>query len=116
MPIQEAASVLFREDSRETPWLFFQWLHILDLDHKDITRLRGFDFKGSSQVVDLSEVDVAHVVSGVVVANLPASPVDAFDLDSFTWFDSAVPSKVSILIATGASLKMYTGLSGCHRF
>ena len=39
--------------------------------------------------MDLREVDVLHVVGAVVVADLTACPVDAFDLDDFPIFDLA---------------------------
>jgi hypothetical protein len=31
------------EDSGESPWLIFEWLHVLDLDDQDIAGLGGFD-------------------------------------------------------------------------
>jgi hypothetical protein len=34
----------------------------LDVHNKDITRLGGLNLKGSGQVMDLGEVDVADVV------------------------------------------------------
>jgi hypothetical protein len=40
--------------------------------------------------MNLGEIDIPHVVGGVVVANLAAGPVDTFDLDGFTGSDGGV--------------------------
>jgi hypothetical protein len=40
--------------------------------------------------VDLGEVDVPHVVCGVIVADLTTSPVHAFDFDDFVGFDGSI--------------------------
>jgi hypothetical protein len=40
--------------------------------------------------VDLGEVDVSHVICGVVVADLTTGPVYAFDLDDFIGLDGGV--------------------------
>ena len=88
--VQEPASVLLCKHTCEAPWLFFHRLHILDLDHQYITRLCGFNVKGSCQIVDLGQVDVSHVVGRVIVSNLPTSPVDAFDLNDLVVFNGAV--------------------------
>jgi hypothetical protein len=40
--------------------------------------------------MDLGEVDIAHVICRVIVADLATSPIYAFDLDGFTGFDGAV--------------------------
>lgn len=39
--------------------------------------------------MDLGEIDVQHVVGGVVVADLAACPVEAFDFDGFVVVDFA---------------------------
>jgi hypothetical protein len=39
--------------------------------------------------VDLREVDIAHVISAVVVADLPTCPIYAFDFDDFIVLDGA---------------------------
>jgi hypothetical protein len=38
--------------------------------------------------MDLGEVDVLDVVGAVVVADLPAGPIDAFDFDDFVGRDA----------------------------
>jgi hypothetical protein len=37
--------------------------------------------------MDLREIDIAHVVGGIIVADLAAGPVDAFDFDDFAGRD-----------------------------
>lgn len=87
--VQEAASVVFRKHTSETPWLFFERLYVLYLKNEHVARLCGLDIEWAGQIVDFSEVDVAHVVGGVVVANLAAGPVYAFDLHDFVVLDGA---------------------------
>jgi hypothetical protein len=62
----------------------------LDLNYKNVAGLCGFNVEGAGEVVNLCQVDVAHVVCGVVVADLAAGPVDAFDFDDFVGLDSGV--------------------------
>lgn len=88
--IQKPTPILLPEDPRKPPRLLLQRLHVQDLDEQHVARLRGLDVEGSRQVVDLGEVDVADVVGGVVVADLPACPVYAFDFDGFVGGDRGV--------------------------
>ena len=39
--------------------------------------------------MDLGEVDIAHVIGAVVVADLPTCPIHAFDLDDFIVLNGA---------------------------
>jgi hypothetical protein len=87
--IQKPSSIVLGEDSREAPGLLIERLHILNLQHQNITRLRCLDIERSGQVVDLGEVDIAHVISAVVVADLPTCPIYAFDFDDFIVLDGA---------------------------
>ncbi len=80
--VQKATTIVFVEDSSEAPRLFLKWLHVLDLDHKHISRLCGLDLEGASQVVNSCQVDVLHVVRAIVVANLTPCPVHAFNLNN----------------------------------
>ena len=114
--VQEPTTVFFRKDPRESPWLLFQWLDILDLNDKHIARFSGFNLKRTSQVMNLGEIDIPHIVSGIVVANLSASPVYTFNLDGFSRLDGAVPIQVSIAAVLGVTVELYAGLSGCQRF
>ena len=87
--IQESASIILIEHSREPPRLFLERLHVLDLDNKDVPGFRPFDVKGTGQIVDLGEVDILHIVRAIVVADLPPRPVDTFDLDDLAALDLA---------------------------
>lgn len=82
-------SILLRKDTSETPGRVLKRLHVLDVHNKDIARLGGLDLKGSGQVVDLGQVDIADVVCRVVVLNLTTGPVDTLDLDRLTVLDGA---------------------------
>lgn len=77
------------EDTCETPRLVLEGLGILDLNEKDVTGLRSLNLEWAGEVVDTGEVDVLDVVCGVIVADLAAGPVHAFDLDDFTVGDLA---------------------------
>lgn len=76
--------------TREAPRLLLERLYILDLDYQDIAGLRSLDLKRPAQVMDLGEIHVLHIVRTIIVTNLPASPVDALDLDDLSVFDGAI--------------------------
>lgn len=85
--IQKAASILSVEYAREPPWLILEWLHILDFNEQHVTWLGGFDLEGPGQIMYAGQVNIAHVVCRVIVLDLPACPVDAFDLYDFAVLD-----------------------------
>jgi hypothetical protein len=72
--IQGTLPVGLVEDARETPGLVLEGLHIHDLDEEQIARLGALNLEGPGEVVHLGQVDVAHVVGRVVVADLAARP------------------------------------------
>lgn len=72
--VEEPTAVGFVKNARESPGLVFKRLDVHDLDEQDVSRLGRLDLKGPRQVVDLGQVDVAHVVGAVVVADLAAGP------------------------------------------
>lgn len=47
--------------------------------------------------MDLGEVDVAHVVRAIIVADLSARPIYAFDLDDFIVLDGTDGGDLSAL-------------------
>ena len=53
--------------------------------------------------MDLGEIDVLHVVCGVIVANLSSSPIDTLDLHNLAIFDLAGERDcwISQLLPTG---------------
>ena len=87
--IQETSAVVLVKYSSESPRLILEWLYFLDLYNQNITRLGAFNLERSSEVMDLREVDVLHIIGAIIVADLSAGPVDAFDLDDLAVFDLA---------------------------
>jgi hypothetical protein len=81
--IQETASILAMKYTSKSPGLVLEGLHVLNLHKQDVARFRGFDVERSREIVDLGEIYVLHVVGRVVVFDLSARPVEAFDLDDF---------------------------------
>lgn len=85
--VKEAAPVVFVKYACKAPGLLLEWLHVLDLHHKDVSRFGAFHLKGTRQVVYLGEVDVLHIVRAVIVANLSSRPIYALYLKNFSIFD-----------------------------
>jgi len=61
----------------------------LNLHNQHIARLGRLDLKGTGQIVDPRKIDISNVVGAVIVANLPAGPVDTLDLDDLVVLDGA---------------------------
>ena len=115
--IQESTAIAFVEDASEAPWLFLERLHILDLNHEDVPRLGALNLKRASEVVNLGQVDVLHVIRAVIVANLATSPIHAFDLDNLTGFDFACEGDCEGVLVVGYKCRESLSLpSGCHLF
>ncbi len=87
--IQETPTIALVKYASETPGLLLERLHILYLNDKNISRLRGLDFERTGQVVNLGQVDVSHIICAVVVSNLSTRPVYTFDLDNLVVLDRA---------------------------
>ena len=94
--VEEPTAILAVEDAGEAPWLVLHWLNVLDLEDQDVAWLSGLDLERAGQVVDLGQVNRLHVVRAVIVADLTARPVDAFDLDDFVVFDGSVDGVVGV--------------------
>lgn len=60
--IQETTAILFRKNTCEAPWLVLEGLDIHDLNQQDIAGLCAFYLKGTTEVVNLGEVDILHIV------------------------------------------------------
>lgn len=58
----------------EAPGLLLEGLHIHDLYEEQIAGLGTFDLKRARQVVHPREIDVADIVSRVVIPDLAARP------------------------------------------
>lgn len=87
--IEEAAPVVAVKNARESPGPVLEWLNVHDLDEKNIAGLGALDLEGAAQVVHARQVNVAHIVGRVIVANLPTRPVQALDFDSLPILDGA---------------------------
>lgn len=86
---EETATIATIKDSSKAPRRVLKRLYVANVDYKKIARLSALDVKRAGQVVDLGQVDVADIVGAIVVANLSASPVDAFNLDSLSRLNAA---------------------------
>lgn len=118
--IQKATSIVLVKYPCKSPRLLLERLYILDLHHKHVPWFSGLDFKGAGQVVNLGQVDVLHVVGTIVVLDLAASPVDAFDLDELAVIDFAVEGDCSISTSNSMGRARWSRdlviPSGCHLF
>lgn len=85
--VEETASIVLVKHARKAPGLLLEWLHVLDLYHENISRFGAFHLKRARQVVNLGEVNVLHIVRGVVVANLSSCPINTLDLEYLPIFD-----------------------------
>lgn len=88
--IQKATPIILIKDTRKAPGLLLKRLHILDLHDQNVARLSSLDLERPSQVVDLGQIDILHVVRAIVISNLPARPVHAFNLDDLAVLDRSV--------------------------
>ena len=64
--VKEAASVVFMEDAGEAPWMVLEGLDVLNLNEEDVTWLGGLDLEGPGEIVDLSQIDVLHIVGTII--------------------------------------------------
>ena len=88
--VQESSTIALFENTRKAPWLLLEGLNVLYLNNQDVPWLCRFNLKRASQVVNLSEVNIFHVISAVVILNLAARPVNAFNFDDFAVLDCPV--------------------------
>jgi hypothetical protein len=70
--------------------LVFQRLDVLDIYQQNVSGLGILDVKRTGQVMDPGQINIAHVIRRVIVADLAAGPVDAFNLDGLAILDGAV--------------------------
>lgn len=119
--IQKPPTIILVKDPGKPPRLMFEGLHIMNLHEQHVTRLGALDLERPGQVVHGGQVDVQHVLGAVVVFDLAAGPVDAFDLDGLAVFDRAAEGDCSeggARVSKPGSLvggRRANVLSGCHR-
>jgi hypothetical protein len=114
--IQEPASIIFVKHARKSPRVVLERLYILNLDEQYVAWLGGLDFERSRQVVDLSEINVLHVVGAVIVADLATRPIQTFDLHNLAVLDGTAEGYWTRLVAVGAQVVPEIVPSGCHLF
>src|SRR6185312_1660208 len=78
---QEAAAILAREDAGEAPGGSRQISQIEEIDDEQVAGLGAFDAEGSGEIMHFGEIDIAHIVGAVVILDLAAGPVEAFDAE-----------------------------------
>ena len=76
---QEAAAILFGEEAVEAPEAFLQRTDVEQVDHQQIAGLGALDADRAGQEVHDREIDVAHVIGGIVVLDEAAGPVVGLD-------------------------------------
>ena len=109
---QEAAAVLLGEEAVETPQAFLQRADVEQIDHQQIAGLGALDADRAGQEVHDRQIDVAHVVGGIVVLDEAAGPVDGLDdeivagLDPLHDRDIGVPAVVDLVVLVGRLRKI----------
>ena len=88
--VEKSATIALIENAGKAPWMLLERLDVLNLDHQNIPRFRCFNLKRASQVVNLGEVNVFHIVSAIIVLDLATRPVNAFNFDDFAIFYSSI--------------------------
>ena len=102
MLVEEPTAVLVGEDASEAPLRIFEPTDVVDVDDQQVAGLGTLDPERTAQVVHLGQVDVPDVVRGIVVLDLPAGPVIAFDAKLVAWLepsndrDVGMPAVVSL--------------------
>src|ERR1700722_3359736 len=84
---EEAAAILFREEAVETPETFLLRTDIEQIDHQEVAGLRAFDTDRTGEEMHDRQVDVAHVIGGIVVLDEAAGPIVGLDDEIVAWID-----------------------------
>jgi hypothetical protein len=101
---EEAAAVLLREEAVEAPQAVVLGADVEQVHHQQVAGLGAFHADRAAEVVHGGEVDVAHVVGGVVVLDEAAGPVVGLEhevvagLDPAGHRDVGVPAVVHLLV------------------
>ena len=75
---QEAAAVLLAEKAVEAPLAFLLGTDVEQVHHQQVARLGTLHADRPRQLVHRRQIDVAHVVSRIVVLDEAAGPVEGF--------------------------------------
>ena len=77
-------------------YLKYDWCSGAGTRDEQIARFSAFHADGTAQVMHLGEVHIAHVVGAVVVKNLTAGPVHAFDAEFIAGFYPGIHGNVGM--------------------
>ena len=105
--VEEAAAVLLGEEAVEAPLALGLGADVEQVDHQQVAGLGALDADRAGQEVDDRQVDVAHVVGGIVVLDEAAGPVVGLDdevvagLDRGDHRDVGVPAVVDHVVVVG---------------
>jgi hypothetical protein len=104
---QEAAAVLARENAGKAPGRVRQRPQIEQIDHQQVARFRPFDPERPAEIMDLGQVDIADIVGAVVVPDLPAGPVVAFDPELVARFEHLDHGQVRMPPVMGLDVRLF---------
>ena len=76
---EKAAAVLLGEEAVEAPEALLQRTDVEQVDHQQVAGLGALDADRAGQEVHDRQVDVAHVVGGIIVLDEAAGPVVGLD-------------------------------------
>ena len=109
---QEAAAILLGEEAVEAPQALLQRADVEQIDHEQIAGLGALDADRAGQEMHDRQIDVAHVVGGVVVLDEAAGPVIGLDdevvarLDPRHHRDIGMPAVVNHVVVVGRLRKI----------
>jgi hypothetical protein len=72
---QEAAAILLGEEAVEAPQALLQRTDVEQVDDQEVARLRALDADRAGEEMHDRQVDVAHVVGGIIVLDEAPGPV-----------------------------------------
>jgi hypothetical protein len=104
---EEAAAVLLGEEAVEAPQALLQGTNVEQIDHQEIAGLGALDADRAGKKVHDRQIDVAHVVGGIVVLDEAAGPVIGLDdeivarLDPRHHRDVRMPAVVHHVVLVG---------------
>ncbi len=109
---QEAAAVLLGEEAVEAPEALLQRTDVEQVDHQQIAGLGALDADRAGQEVHDRQIDVAHVIGGIVVLDEAAGPVIGLDdeivarIDPRNHRDVGMPAIVDHVVVVGRLRKI----------
>src|ERR1700682_455401 len=109
---QEPAAVLLGEEAVEAPQAFLHRADVEQIDHQQVAGLRALAADRAGQEVHDRQIDVAHVVGGVVVLDEAAGPVIGLDdeivarADPRHHRDVGMPAVVNHVVVVGRLRKI----------